>query len=137
MAYDGLHLLYIDNGNGFVGFPNKFIKFNDYKITPQTRLDLDSSLSTADGKLHRTVLPHRRSKVEFNTPDGLTDLDFEVCVSYFPNNDERKCTLKYFDFSTGDYSTGEFYMPDWTASIHMIKNGRMIMNACRFAFIEY
>lgn len=135
--YNGQYLLKL-NGNVF---PNAWIQFDSYKVTPNTRLDLDSTLSTADGRLKRTVLPHRRSKIEFNIPP-MTDDKYEQVVSFFHanfnNEAERKVTLEYYSFDTGGYQTGEFYMPDWTAHTHMIKaNNRLLMNATRFAFIEY
>ena len=68
MAYAG-YLIKVGGADGTV-FPMKYIRVETYKCTPNQRIDQGSD-SDATGTLHRTVLPHTRTKIEFETPQML------------------------------------------------------------------
>ena len=61
MPYQG-YLLKVDG----VIFPNSLIAFGTFSITPNQRQDLNSYRDST-GYLHRNVLPHKITKIEFTT----------------------------------------------------------------------
>ena len=138
MAYDKRIGLFEVNGKAF---PLKYIKEKSYKVTPNSRTDMDSGVSTANGILVRTVLPHYRNKIEFETRPMDSD-EFEDCLAHimrYTNPQEKKTSLRYLQLETMTYETGEFYVPDYTPQIDSIDEttGKLKMASCRFAFIEY
>ena len=132
MAFNGSFYLKVGN----YAIPLKYMKLDSYQTSPDQRQDLDS-YRDADGILHRTVLPHTASKVEFETPPLLVD-DFRKLVNgiraNYTNTLERSCTLTYYDDETDSYKSGQFYLPGtWTFQVY----NKQIYNSFRIAFIEY
>ena len=136
MAYQG-YLLKV----GGVTVPLTTIKYETYKITPDQRLDFNSTRST-DGWLHRNALQHTATKLEYETPPmnsnqqaNLMNIFRNAWTSYA----ERKCTVEYFDPEINGYKSGTFYMPDIQWIIRNVDNERGLVNynQCRIAFIEY
>lgn len=135
------YLIKLGGEHGTV-LPLKYMRYETYKITPEQRLDFNSSVSSSTGVLHRTVLPHRRTKIEFNTPRLYSDdMDrlLKLIRSYWTNDNERKITLKYYSMERNDYLEGVFYMPDidFTISNVDIQNRNILYTETRLAFIEY
>ena len=136
MAYNG-YLLKVGNYT----VPLTTIKYETYKITPDQRLDFNSTRST-DGVLHRNAVSHTASKIEYETPP-MDSVKQAALMSGFRNAwtsyKERKCTVTYFDPETNDYKVGTFYMPDIQWIIRNVDNDRGIVNynQTRIAFIEY
>lgn len=124
---------------------DKFIGANNYTITPNQMQDLDSYVN-AKGYLKRNVLPHSRTKAEFNTPylkhatkvelvNILTDamtLDDGVC-----NKAQRKVKIRYFNDWTEDYETAFCYIPDIPFQYGGTYDGVPMYQPIRVAFIEY
>ena len=131
MAFSG-YLLKVGNYT----IPLDFMKVESYKSAPDQRQDLDS-YRDADGYLHRNVLPHTATKIEFETPDMYMN-DFQTLLqgirSNFTNTLARDCTLTYYDEETDSYKSGHFYMPG-TMEYQMFNKN--IYAPSRFAFIEY
>ena len=121
---------------GSYTIPLTFMKLESYKSAPDQRQDLDS-YRDANGYLHRNVLPHTATKIEFETP-YMTMKDFQTLLTGIKNNLtsslERKCALTYYDEETNAYKTGTFYMPG-TMEYQMFNKN--IYAPSRFAFIEY
>lgn len=136
MAYNG-YLIKV----GGVTVPLTTIKYETYKITPDQRLDFNSTRST-DGVLHRNAVQHTASKIEYETPP-MNSRQQATLMNIFRNAwssyAERKCTVEYFDPETNGYKSGTFYMPDIQWVIRNVDNERNIVNynQCRIAFIEY
>lgn len=131
MAFNG-YLLKVGNYT----IPLTFMKLESYKSAPDQRQDLDS-YRDADGYLHRNVLPHTATKIEFETP-YMPMRDFQALMTGIKNNLTnvlaRDCTLTYYDEETDSYKTGHFYMPG-TMEYQMFNKN--IYAPSRFAFIEY
>lgn len=108
MAYSGYH---IKLGSNI--FPERYIAVETYIITPNQRMDLDS-YRDANGALHRTVLSHTASKIEWNTP-YLYRADKVSMMSFLRANmsdvQSRTFSVTYYDDETDAYKTGTFYMP--------------------------
>lgn len=125
--------------NTAVPIPNKYISLTSYVSTPNQRQDLDSYQDNL-GKLHRNTLDHTRSKLEWNTPPlferELLSLQ-NILNSGIINAKERKLTIIHYCFDTHTYEQGEFYMPDITFTPLLIRNGEVLMDKVRLAFIEY
>lgn len=139
MAFNG-YLIKLGGSNGTV-LPLRYMRYQTYKVTPQQRQDLDSTVDTS-GVLHRYPVSHRRSKIEFNTP-MMYNYDIDELMAMFRNawssSSERKLTLEYYDPEYNTYRTGTFYMPDTDFDITTIDLARnaILYNELRFAFIEY
>lgn len=131
MAFQG-YLIKVGNYT----IPLTYMKLESYKSAPDQRQDLDS-YRDADGVLHRNVLPHTATKIEFETPylfmSQMQDL-IQNIRSNFLTNIARDCTLTYYDEETNSYKTGHFYM---SGTIEYNMYNKDIYAPCRFAFIEY
>ena len=116
--------------------PMEYIKLESYKSKPDQRQDLDS-YRDADGYLHRNVLPHTATKIEFETT-YLFMSQFQTLIQgikrNLTSNLERDCTLTYYDEEINDYKTGHFYMP---GTMEYVMYNKEIYAPSRFAFIEY
>lgn len=125
--------------NTAIPIPNKYISLTSYVSTPNQRQDLDSYQDNL-GKLHRNTLDHTRSKLEWNTPPlferELLSLQ-NILNSGIINAKERKLKIIHYCFDTHTYEQGEFYMPDITFTPLLIRNGEVLMDKVRLAFIEY
>lgn len=139
MAYAG-YLIKV----GSWTIPLKYIRYDTYKITPNQRIDLDSTVTTA-GYLWRQVLPHTRTKIEFDIPMiGMTEqVDFmsHMRTAWSVNNRtlQRECTVTYYDMETDTYKSMDCYVPDIDWKIRNIDNTspyQINYNETRIAFIE-
>lgn len=125
----------------WVTIPNKYIKLEEYKITPNQMLDLDSYRSET-GVLLRNVLSHTATKAEYQTPI-ISETDLAAMMTIIRNGytDTKAHTLelKYYVPETQSYKTGTFYVPDIDYTIRQIDdtNNKVTYNPVRVAFIEY
>lgn len=119
---------------------DKYIERESLEITPNQRTDVDSYVD-ANGKLHRTVATHTRTKIEFNTK-VMGQSDLMAFMNLFKNNyintKERQIIITYYDGENDAMKDGTFYVPDFTF-IPSVKRGDsdVLYKAQRFAFIEY
>lgn len=130
MAFQG-YLIKVGNYT----IPLTFMKLESYKSAPNQRQDLDS-YRDANGYLHRNVLSHTASKLEFETP-YLSMRDMRSLIqnirANYTNELERACELTYYDEETDTYKTGSFYMP---GTVEYNWFNKEIYAPSRFAFIE-
>lgn len=116
--------------------PLKIMKYGSYKSSPAQRQDNDSYVD-ADGYLHRTTMPHVRSKIEFELIN-LSEQDFrgfmDAITSNYTVGIERKVHLTYYEEEYGQYVEGDFYMPG-TMDFTMLN--KEVYDNIRIAFIEY
>lgn len=116
--------------------PLTFMKVETYKSAPNQRQDLDS-YRDANGYLHRNVLSHTATKLEFETP-YLIVRDMRSLIQNIRANytDElaRTVELTYYDEETDSYKTGTFYMP---GTVEYNWYNKEIYAPSRIAFIEY
>ena len=131
MAFQG-YLIKVGNYT----IPLTYMKLESYKSAPNQRQDLDS-YRDADGYLHRTVLAHTATKIEFETPymfrSQMRSL-IQGIRGQFTSDLERSCTVTYYDDETDSYKTGTFYMP---GTIELNLYNKEIYAPSRIAFIEY
>lgn len=140
MAFNG-YLIAL--GTAKTQFPLKYMRYESYQTTPDQRLDLDSTRDTT-GVLHRTVLAHTATKIEFNMP-MMSNREMQLALSYFKNAfsdaQARTIQVEYYDEWTDSYKTGRFYMPDIHFQIRQIERigSTNVINygETRIAFIEY
>ena len=139
MAYAG-YLIKLGGSGGTV-LPNKYIAIENYKSTPNQRMEIKATRAVT-GILHRTTVEHKASKIEFTTPI-ITNTDLaalnNLLISHFSNNLERKITINYYDQETDSYRDAICYMPDVSYDIMRIdtKTNTIYYSGVRYAFIEY
>ena len=108
MAFAG-YLVKIGNTT----FPTEHMAESSYYATPCQRQDLDSYRDNL-GVLHRDVVDHKPSKVEFKTMDGLTDADITSIWNIFEqecsNETELKAVVEFYEPLTGAYVTEDMYL---------------------------
>ena len=121
-------------------FPHKYIQISTYQTTPSQRQDLDS-YQDSKGNLHRTVVPHDRSKIVFKTIDDLKLAEKQEIQAFFngamTNARERKVTLTYWNDEDNIYKTGSFYIPDVTYPIKRIMGNDIVYDSVEYHLIEY
>lgn len=139
MAFNG-YLIMVGGPLGAV-LPLKYMRYETYQVTPDQVMDFNTTRDTT-GVLHRTVLGHTATKIEFTTP-RMSNTDVENLMvllrRYWNNNREKKLALYYYDPLTNDYKTGTFYMPDINFTISNVdsQRGKIMYTETRVAFIEY
>lgn len=135
MAFEG----YLMKAFGTI-FPHKYIQISTYQTTPSQRQDLDS-YQDSKGNLHRTVVPHDRSKIVFKTMDNLKLAEKQEIQAFFngamANARERKITLTYWNDEDNMYKTGSFYIPDVTYPIKRIMGNDIVYDSVEYHLIEY
>lgn len=133
MAYQG-YLIKVGN----TVFPMKYIRAETYKCTPNQRIDRDSD-SDATGMLHRNVLPHTRTKIEFETPQMLRGADVLAISTLLglAGSAKRDVTITYWDHESQDYKTGKCYVPDISYQLMRNTGDDLVYMPIRYAFIEY
>ena len=112
--------------------PLKFIQPSTYSCAPNQTLD-DDSYRDGDGVLRRNILPHKCTKIEFNTP-YMYESNIAELRSFMQKKD--KVTVEYFNTGTGLYASGAFYMVDPEFIIAKIDND-ILYEPVRIALIEY
>ncbi len=127
MSYQG----YLLKVNGVI-FPNNLIAFGTFSITPNQRQDQDSYRDST-GYLHRNILPHKVTKIEFNTK-LLHESDKAELETILQGRDEY--ALEYWN---SGYQTGTFYSPDLKFDMYDIDkvSGDIRYKPVRIAMIEY
>lgn len=127
MSYQG----YLLKVNGVI-FPNNLIAFGSFSITPNQRQDQDSYRDST-GYLHRNILPHKVTKIEFNTK-LLHESDKAELETILQGRDEY--ALEYWN---SGYQTGTFYSPDLKFDMYDIDkvSGDIRYKPVRIAMIEY
>lgn len=132
MAFNGSWLIKI----GTFTFPLSLIKYGSYKTAPAQRQD-NGSYVDADGYLHRSPMPHTRSKIEFETiymsTKEMEDL-MAAITSQYTDGLEKKVHLTYYEEEYSNYVEGDFYMAATQEYTKLTKN---LYDNVRFAFIEY
>ena len=125
---------------GAATFPHKYIQASSYQATPSQRQDLDS-YQDSQGNLHRTVVPHDRTKIIFKTMDNLSLAEKQEIQAFFnaamTNARERKVTLTYWNDEDNIYKTGSFYIPDVTYPIKRIMGNDIVYDSVEYHLIEY
>lgn len=117
-----------------VKLPMKYIAHNSYGASPDQKQDEDS-YQDGYGELHRTVLPHTRTKIEWNTPNMVHLTDLDELLSFFP--DKNKMQVRYWNDKKLGYYTGAFYYPTIQFNYYDASDQDIRYNSIRLALIEY
>lgn len=142
MSFNGYLLKLIAANGTKTEIPLEYIRYSTYKITPNQRLDLDTGLRDITGVMHRNVVQHMVTKVEFHTP-SMNNVQLNWLLTLLRNHwrvaIERDVYLEYYDMETDSYKTGHFYIPDIDYDIRNVDAANNIINynEVRIAFIEY
>ena len=113
--------------------PLSFIKADSYSSTPNQQSDKNTYVDE-EGLLHRDVLPHTSTKIEFETvPMKLNQkIQFQ---KYLPSR--TVVELEYWNDETNDYEIGTFYVPSIEFTCYAVWGNDILYNPIRVAFIEY
>lgn len=135
MAFDGYLMKF-----GSDALPTSLLTVSSYKITPDQRTEMDA-WRDSNNLLHRVTAVNHKTKIEFNTKPLLTIAEkqtlFNVISRGLLDARQRKYSLTYWDTETDVYKTGTFYMPDTDYTVSDVRNGVIIYDSLRLAFIEY
>lgn len=139
MAYNN-YLILLGGVGGDV-FPLEYIHYETYKVTPNQRMDIEAGRDST-GLLHRSVVSHSATKIEFETPymdSNRVGTMMALIKKWWISTQERKIKVRYYDPETDSYKTGTFYMPDIEFNIRNIDTVNEVVNyePIRIAFIEY
>ena len=127
-----------------VQLPNSFLLLDGWETTPNQRLELDA-FRDANALLHRETSQNFKSKLVMRLK-GMTleeRIAFEnvIRLASLPTTDkaQRRVTITYWNDETLDYSTGVFYMPDITWTIHNVDEVLQTLeyNPVTITLIEY
>lgn len=132
MSFNGRYLIKV----GTYEIPLSVMKYGTYKSAPAQRQD-NGSYEDADGYLHRSPMPHTRSKLEFETvPMTVGDMEqfMAAIVANYTDGLEKKVHLTYYEEEYGAYVEGNFYL---AATQEYTWLNKELFDSCRFAFIEY
>lgn len=130
MAFEGW---VIKNGNAVLN--NDLLADKGYKSNPDQQTDEDS-YTDGDGKLHRNILSHLRSKIWLTTNE-LTVAEKKHIQTIFPSR--RVVTLRYWNDEREAYISGDFYIPDidWTIQKIDKKTNARTYEPISLTLIEY
>lgn len=118
--------------NGAI-FGNELIRHDTYKTKPNQQTDTDSYVD-GNGKLHRKILPHRRTTITFSTI--RCGLDQKITIQgYFPERETVE--IEYWNDESNTYETGTFYTPDIEFSVYSANADTVKYNEIPIEFIEY
>lgn len=140
MAYSG-YLIKLKGGTA-ENLPLKYIALESYSCTPDQRMESKANRATT-GLLHRTTVEHKATKIEFETPAMMTNVEVAtlnaMIQSHFTDALQRKLTIEYYDNETDSYRDAECYMPDVQYKIIRVDKGKNLLyyDKIRYAFIEY
>lgn len=132
MAYSGF-LLKI----GEYTVPFKFLKADSYNIGVKMQ-DIDA-WTDADGYLHREAVELKVVKVEFETPNMLTDITFEELMSNIRSNylieKARECLITAYVPEYNTYVTQRAYIADISNPINFADDETVKYDPVRFTIV--
>lgn len=133
MAYNG-YLLKIGT---YEVSPDTYMKTESYKAYINMQ-DIDD-WTDADGYLHRSVVELKAMKVEFETPDMLTNTQFSSLIgniySNFTDSNAKECIVDAYVPELDGYVTEKCYMVDIQPQIHAIFDDTIHYSSMRFTFV--
>lgn len=120
-------------------FPLSLMDLGGWSAVPDQRLDAEAERDL-DMELHRETSPNYKTKITIKTlPMYLSE---KIAMQAVINDGmvdevERRVTCTYWNDSTNEYVTGEFYIPDITYQIDNISGNNILYNAITITLIEY
>lgn len=133
MSYSG----WLVKVGGYIIPANIYIKAESYSAYVNMQ-DLDP-WTDADGYIHRSAVEMKAMKIEFETPDMLTNRDFSDLMSNIRSNytvpKARQFLLTAYIPEYDEYMTQTAYMADFTPQIYGTYGGIIRYKPVRLAFI--
>lgn len=118
--------------------PMEYMLEKTFKGT-YSALDKDSKRN-GDGKLIRTVLPHKvaHCSVEFRTlPNNIVGSMMQSIQARYTKEGEKKIVASIWVPELDDYVEAEFYLPDIEFTIKKIESGKVFYEQFTLEFIGY
>lgn len=135
--FKGYLLRFPKNG---LQFPHRLIAKGTYQATPLQRTEI-KAYRDSNNLLRRVTSPNNKTKITFNTKDGLTLAEMQsirnVLNGAMSNSHQRKLDVEYWDDELLAYRTMTAYMPDITYTPKKITADNIEYSAVTFTFIEY
>ena len=123
----------------FKGYLIKFPK-KSYQATPLQRTEI-KAYRDSNNLLRRVTSPNSKTKITFNTKDGLTLAEMRtirgILNGAMSNSQQRKLDVEYWDDELLAYRTMTAYIPDITYTPKLITADSIKYAAVTFTFIEY
>ena len=144
MAYNGYLLKIKGVGSGAYSsdytFPLEYVLEKTFK--PIKGIQDKDSYRDGDGVLHRTVVPAKIAKVEFQLRENIKASEYDVIMSAIRNRytkaAERKCKIDVYLPETCTYTGAiDVYLPDPEVVINKIEGNELFYASIRMAFIGY
>lgn len=121
-------------------FPHNLIAKESYQATPLQRTEI-KAYRDSNNLLRRVTSPNNKTKITFNTIDGLTLTQMQsirnILNGAMSNSQQRKLNVEYWDDELLAYRTMTAYMPDITYTPKIITADNIKYSAVTFTFIEY
>ncbi len=121
-------------------FPHKLIAKESYQATPLQRTEI-KAYRDSNNLLRRVTSPNNKTKITFNTIDGLTLTQMQsirnILNGAMSNSQQRKLNVEYWDDELLAYRTMTAYIPDITYTPKIITADNIKYSAVTFTFIEY
>lgn len=118
--------------------PINFIRYDTYTATPDQKTDIDSGMDSI-GFLHRNVLPHKRTKIEFQLKK-MTNAQWKSIYSKIQSrflSEHEDLNVEFYNTKTDEYRTGHFYLVEPEMYIERIEGSIVHLEETRIALIEY
>ena len=129
-------------GSGLVEIPTTMIAGETYKISPNQRME-ESAERDVTGVLHRETVSNKPVKIEFDTPQMVTNSQVAALNTIFSNAysnaGERKLLVAYYDPEEDCYKQESCYIPNIEFPIRNIDTEAKVItyDSIRYAFIGY
>lgn len=121
-------------------FPHNLIAKESYQATPLQRTEI-KAYRDSNNLLRRVTSPNNKTKITFNTIDGLTLTQMQsirnILNGAMSNSQQRKLNVEYWDDELLAYRTMTAYIPDITYTPKIITADNIKYSAVTFTFIEY
>ncbi len=121
-------------------FPHNLIAKESYQATPLQRTEI-KAYRDSNNLLRRVTSPNNKTKITFNTIDGLTLAQMQsirnILNGAMSNSQQRKLNVEYWDDELLAYRTMTAYMTDITYTPKLITADNIKYAAVTFTFIEY
>lgn len=122
-------------------FPNKYIVYESWNSTPNSREEIKAWRDDNTRDLFRITAQGTKSSFSFNVRAGLHLSDKIAIQQFFTNAEvnhlERKIQLTYWNDEDNTYKTAYFYRPDIEFTIRKITDDDIIYNEFSISLIEY
>ncbi len=116
---------------------DKFIRAGSY--SPYVNMQAVDPYTDANGYEHIDAVELKALKVEFETPEGMSDTEFQILMSGIRENyieaKSRKCMVTAYITELGTYVTQLAYLVDLKPVVYREDDNELYYHSTRFAFV--